>query len=360
MRNYNMDVIRGIAVLGLMYMNILHFGVFELGYVGLATPPSSDKWLHWISLTFMDGRFRSLFCLLFGAGLYISFQKYQSFTLQKSRLFWLGIFGLLHGFLLWAGDILFMYAVSGWFCLRYLEVDDQTLIERIKAFLLISALVTFIAMMGPENEVLYRDSEAFLSIYNESFNNLNGHLFNNTINFLIMLFVLPIIILWQTAGLMLIGMVLYKRKVFERGLSQPYLLWVSLVAASFTTFRLIISGLNNQWAFSLREPVNFFAAACVAILYIHILVRICVNRQTVLVSLQRVGRLAFSCYILQTLIMLLLFKWLFSEWIITFNRVDYFLVATIGVIVQLIGCHIYLRYFNQGPLEWCWRKLVRA
>ncbi|MGO3301121.1 MAG: DUF418 domain-containing protein [Pseudoalteromonas sp.] len=44
----------------------------------------------------------------------------------------------------------------------------------------------------------------------------------------------------------------------------------------------------------------------------------------------------------------------------TFNRVDYFLVATIGVIVQLIGCHIYLRYFNQGPLEWCWRKLVRA
>jgi len=358
MRNYNMDVIRGIAVLGLMYMNALHFGVFELGYAGLATPPDSDKWLHWTSLVFMEGRFRSLFCILFGAGLYISYQKYQSITLQKSRLFWLGVFGLVHGFLLWAGDILLIYALSGWFCLRYLSADEQTLIGRIKAFLVISALVTFMLMMAEPNEIIYRDSEQYLNLYNESFASLSAHFINNTTMFLIVLLAIPIVILWEVAGLMLVGMLFYKRKIFEHGLSQSQLLWVSVAALSFTVIRLILSGLNSQLAFALQEPINLFAAASVAILYIHIVVRVCVNQQTALQALQCVGRLAFSCYIFQTLIMLWLFKWQFPQWNITFNRIDYFLLVTIVVLMQLFLCHQYMRYFNQGPLEWVWRKLV--
>lgn len=357
MRNYNMDIIRGIAVLGLMYMNSLHFGVFELGYVGLSHPPISDKWLHAFSLTFMDGRFRSLFCMLFGASLFVSFQKYQSLEKQKSRLWWLGVIGILHGFLLWAGDILFIYAVSGWFCLRYLQVDNQILITRIKAFLLISALVTFMVMFTVPNDIIYRDSDAFLSLYNESFNSFSGHFKNNAIGYFIMLLVLPLIIIWEIAGLMLIGILLYKSKVFEQGLTKFQLWWVGIAAMSFTATRLIISGSSSQWAFALQEPINTFAAASFALLYIHISVRLCANERQVLVSLQRVGRLAFSCYILQTFIMLWLFKWHFPEWILTFNRIDYFVVVTIVVLVQILICHVYLSYFKQGPLEWCWRKL---
>lgn len=86
MRNHNMDIIRGVAVLGLMYMNAYFFGLFEFGYVPLTNPPLSDHIIQCFSLIFIDGRFRSLFCLLFGAGLYIQWQRWQSHEKLIKRL----------------------------------------------------------------------------------------------------------------------------------------------------------------------------------------------------------------------------------------------------------------------------------
>ena len=70
-----MDFIRGLAVLGLVFINCYSFAIFELNYTPLTTPPLSDKILQTLSLIFVEGRFRTLFTLLFGAGLYIQFQR---------------------------------------------------------------------------------------------------------------------------------------------------------------------------------------------------------------------------------------------------------------------------------------------
>jgi len=98
MRNYNMDFIRGIAVLCLVYMNGYAFGLMDYIYTPLATPPFSDAVIHTLSSIFIDGRFRTLFSLLFGAGLFIQWQRYKSTIPIKARLYWLIIFGLAHGF----------------------------------------------------------------------------------------------------------------------------------------------------------------------------------------------------------------------------------------------------------------------
>ena len=98
MRNYNMDFIRGVAVLGLVYMNAYAFGIFEYGYTPLTNPPVSDSIIYTLSSVFVDGRFRTLFSLLFGAGLFIQWQRYKSQVQIKSRLYWLILFGLAHGF----------------------------------------------------------------------------------------------------------------------------------------------------------------------------------------------------------------------------------------------------------------------
>lgn len=90
MRNYNMDFIRGIALLGLVYMNAYGFGISNMKYTPLSSPPISDAIIHAFNCVFVDGRFRTLFSVLFGAGLYIQWQQYKSTVLIKNRLYWLG------------------------------------------------------------------------------------------------------------------------------------------------------------------------------------------------------------------------------------------------------------------------------
>ena len=115
MRNYNMDFIRGVAVLGLVYMNAYAFGIFEYGYSSLTNPPVSDSIIHTLSSVFVDGRFRTLFSLLFGAGLYIQWQRYKSELQLKSRLSWLILFGLAHGFLALEDDTIFSYKCDNFY-----------------------------------------------------------------------------------------------------------------------------------------------------------------------------------------------------------------------------------------------------
>ena len=357
MRNYNMDFVRGVAVLGLVYMNAYAFGIFEYGYSSLTNPPVSDSIIHTLSSVFVDGRFRTLFSLLFGAGLYIQWQRYKSEVQIKSRLYWLILFGLAHGFLLWAGDILFVYGVSGWFVIKYLESDSNVLLKRGFAFTLLSAVVTLLVISSVPDEIIYRDTAQFIELYNPHY--IDYFISNLAMNTL-MLVMVPIMTMWMCVGLMLIGIYLYKQDVFSKGLTTQQLIVCGAMTLVFCGIRLYASQLNGSLGYGVQEFVNIFAALGMATLYIHLIVKFCNNSAHVGTLIQQAGRLAFTLYISQTLIQLLLYKVLFTHWVLNFDRIDYWLVATALVALQLIFTFIYSRYFNQGPLEFVWRKLTKA
>jgi hypothetical protein len=109
----SLDFIRGIAVMGILAANIIVFGQPWNAYTYPAAflsehGPVSD-WLLVVQFVLIDGKMRGLFTLLFGAGVYLFMEKAwakgRGRKLQALRLFWLLIFGLIHYFLIWPGDI---------------------------------------------------------------------------------------------------------------------------------------------------------------------------------------------------------------------------------------------------------------
>jgi uncharacterized protein len=71
------------------------------------------------------------------------------------------------------------------------------------------------------------------------------------------------------------------------------------------------------------------------------------------------GRMAFTLYISQTLLMVLLFRVIRPDWFANLDRAALLAIAISMIALQLLFCRWYFSHFNQGPLEWCWRTLSK-
>ena len=120
-RILSLDVLRGFALFGILLMNIQFFAMPEAAYsipavFGDLTGANLGVW--WFSYLFADQKFMTLFSMLFGAGIVLMTSKAErqgghSLRLHYRRMFWLLIIGLVHGYLLWSGDVLVLYAICG-------------------------------------------------------------------------------------------------------------------------------------------------------------------------------------------------------------------------------------------------------
>ncbi len=116
-----LDVLRGVAVLGILVMNIQSFAMPFAAYFNPTAlgPPSDVDFTVWTILhVFADQKFMSMFSILFGAGVLLfatraSGRTGRSAALHYRRMFWLLVFGLMHAYLIWYGDILVLYAICG-------------------------------------------------------------------------------------------------------------------------------------------------------------------------------------------------------------------------------------------------------
>ncbi|MBD58370.1 DUF418 domain-containing protein [uncultured Pseudoalteromonas sp.] len=360
MRNINMDVLRGIAVLGLMFMNIYTFAMFEYDYTPSSSPPISDSIINIINVLFIDGRFRSLFCLLFGASLVIQWQLWQSIDKQHNRLKVLAYIGLAHGFLLWAGDILFIYACAGWLTLKFSQQDNEKILRMGMLFLLLGAFISFLlAFVEPELTPLTRSSDAFLMAYDAAYSSYFAGFVSNVLMFTVMLIAVPLITMWMAAGLMLVGVYLYKQGVFVDGLTKAQLNMIVPAAIGLTVVRLMIDPNSSVFMYAIVEPINWLAALAMAICYCHIIVKIVKNKSSKWLLLQQAGRMSLTLYLMQTVIFILFFKVAFSSAALNFDRIDYWLVIAGVLVFQLVFCKVYSQYFKHGPCELIWRKLSR-
>ena len=362
-RNANLDAIRGLAVLGIFFMNIYFMGITFFGYAPHETPPLSDHIIKVFSNFFIEARFISLFSILFGVGLFIQYQRFsakglEAYPLLRSRLKWLMVFGLLHGIIIWPGDILLTYGISGFLALCYKDLSIEALKRKANIFIL-SALViiTLISLTGSD-EPFTRESSLFAEQYSAWTSGYSDQLFLHLMQVGYMALVIPFTIMWFTAGLMLLGMALYQQGTFERGFSKPQLL--KLVLASVTV-SLLDTGLdftNNPILVTFSDVLIMLSAIPMALIYIHIMVKICQNNPNRLTPLQNVGKLAFSLYILQSIVGVLVFRHFAPELLLSLDRWGYMAMALVYSVVQLLLANLYLRYFKQGPLEKLWRHLA--
>jgi uncharacterized protein len=129
------DVLRGMALFGILAANMRAFfaplDVYD--HVGVLFPGRADVIAQWFVLAFIQGKFISIFSFLFGMGFAIQMSRAEAkgarfLSFYPRRLLALALFGIIHGIVIWGGDILLTYAVSGAILLLFRDRQQKTLL----------------------------------------------------------------------------------------------------------------------------------------------------------------------------------------------------------------------------------------
>lgn len=370
MRIQSIDVLRGIAILGILLMNIYFHGIMSLGYVPFDITPQTDIWVDTFNAIFADGRFRTLFCILFGAGLAIQIKSCKKKGLNhqdflKSRLNWLMIFGIIHGVFIFGGDILFLYAVCALVIVKKLTLPTRELFRKAKKWLIIGAVlnILFSALViwstGIEPEMV-RGSDLFLEEYSSWVGNYDYQVTIQAIFAVFLVLSSPLWVFWQVAGLMLLGVYFYRIGFFKRGLTAGQFKTFALVAAFLTCFDIFMRWNYFSLGSEMSSLLASISAIFMSIMYIHGVIYLLKNNHRWIAVFKAPGRMAFTLYIMQSIVLAVLLRWVFPEIHLTSSMADYLVMAVGMILFQLVFANWYLRQFKQGPLEALWRKAYLA
>src|SRR5829696_6359014 len=146
-----LDVLRGLAVCGILVGNVQWFSGYGMVPPSIAGElPLYNQITHFLVHFFVEGKFYSIFSFLFGFGFAMQMARAEErgdtkATIFKRRLFWLLVIGLLHAYLLWAGDILSIYALMGFALLLFRKKSTGSLLKW-AGILIIVPIVTYLVL----------------------------------------------------------------------------------------------------------------------------------------------------------------------------------------------------------------------
>ncbi len=382
----SLDVLRGFAVLGILVMNISSFSMPSAAYQNPTVWGSLEGlngWVYRLSHVFADLKFMAIFSMLFGAGMVLMAERREARGarpggLHLKRMFWLLIFGVIHAYALWFGDILVWYAMTGALIFLFRRRRPRTLIvlavlswvvgSGVMAAAGLStdqwpeeALAETIAEMDPPPEAL----EAELAIYRGGWLDQMEHRVPTSLAFHTEIY--PVWAVWRVGGLMLLGMALFKLGVFSaEARARVYASFIGagvLIGIPLIVFGLVrnaASGWAAPDAFFLGSLYNYWGSIPVALGWVGVVMLLCQTGMWngLATRLAAVGRMAFTNYIAQTVICTTLF---YGHGFGLFGSVDR--VGQAGIVLTIWALLLaaspwWLARFRAGPLEWLWRSLV--
>jgi uncharacterized protein len=394
-RLVSLDFIRGIAVLGILFANITAFGHPMVAYFWPEALPSggsaTDRGMWLFQFVFVDGKFRGLFTLLFGAGMYLFVERVWarggSRWLQARRLFWLGLFGLAHFFLLFVGDILFLYSVSGFLALAMLRWSARTQFWTGLVWYLLGSLAFSVAVGG---QALLEGAPAMRAQSGEAWQQIEaswqGQLesaqaetqvmregsYGDVISYRVaeqsnQLALYAMIAAFETIPLMLIGMALLRFGLFAAALDRRKMLrwgWIGFAGGAIVSLPLGWWALAREFPpfltqFVFNGPSAFprlamvIGAASLLSLWAPSAARGWLGSRFV-----AAGRMAFSNYIGTSILMVLVFQGWAGGLYGDLDRAGLLAVAALTWVLMLAWSKPWLAHFRYGPLEWLWRCLT--
>ncbi len=306
MRIQSIDILRGIAILGILFMNIYFHGSLITGYGELSPKPVMDTFIEIVNTIFFDGRFRTLFCLLFGAGLAIQYNACKKKQLSpkvflSSRLNWLIVFGIIHGVFIFGGDVLLLYSLSALTILSALELPLKDLYKKATRYITIGIILsiafTLLVIIFAEDSPMMRSSEGYIEMHELWFSHYGYQvLIQGGITFGLLL-LSPLFIYWQVAGLMLLGAFLYRVGFFNKGFSAKRLKIVLTMALIFISIDISCMALFDISG-EISSVLSSVSAIFVALIYAHIVIKLTKRNPTSLPYTQHPARsrLAFIYY----------------------------------------------------------------
>ncbi|HDZ1290886.1 TPA: DUF418 family protein [Klebsiella pneumoniae] len=370
-RNVTLDFVRGVAILGILLLNISAFGLPKAAYLNPAWSGSaslSDAWT-WALLDLLaQVKFLTLFALLFGAGLQLLLPRGKRWI--QSRLTLLALLGFIHGLFFWDGDILLAYALVGlvsWRMVREAHHVKSLFNTGVVLYLTgIAVLVLLGLISGTAANRSWAPGAANLQY--EQYWKLHGGMeaVSNRADMLSdNLLALGAQYGWQLAGMMLMGAALMRSGWLKGQFSLRHYRRTGalLVAAGMAVnlpaiFAQWYLAWDYRWCAFLLQAPRELSAPLQAIGYAALAwgywPQLC--RFRLVDAIACVGRMALTNYLLQTLICTTLFYHL--GLFMRFDRLQ--LLAFVPPIwaVNLLVSSLWLRRFRQGPVEWLWRQLT--
>jgi uncharacterized protein len=156
-----LDVLRGVAVAGILFANVLvFFGLVFLPAERAAALPTApaDSVVRFLERVLVEGKFYSIFSLLFGIGFGLQLARGGEPALPRfrRRLRVLLVIGAFHAFLVWSGDILMLYALLGFTLPWFARKSDRDLLRWAAILLAIPTALYAVALavgllVGPAN-----------------------------------------------------------------------------------------------------------------------------------------------------------------------------------------------------------------
>jgi uncharacterized protein len=392
-----LDIVRGVAVMGILAMNIVAFAMPVEAYMNplaYGSEAAIDFAVYAFNFVLIDGKMRGLFSFLFGASMLLVIQRAEAkgesgAAVHYRRMLVLLLFGAIHFYLIWFGDILFGYATIGMVAFLFRNKPPRTLIIIGIALVLVQFLIMMglatqvrdlapkIAEPGVSPEVLrqWNEMTAWVRVptpaqINEQMavilgpwsgvvqNQLTKHTFD------------PIIFSFmfgaETLAYMLFGMAALKSgyltgqwtdaeyrlaAIRGYGISLPFylvLIWL-IFRNDFSVLALITYAMA---ATVIIRPFMIPAVAALVILFTR-------KGGWLTQRIAAAGRAAFTNYLGTSIIMTAVFYgWGLGYWG-ELGRSELWLVVIAMWIVILAWSKPWLERFEYGPLEWLWRSLAR-
>ncbi len=414
----SVDTLRGFAPMGILLMNITSFGLPGWNYMfPLTTVKPVFNGPHWqlntaawfLRWILAEGKMRALFSMLFGAGVILltSRAEKRGAGLRTADIFlrrnmWLTLFGMLHAYLIWDGDILFFYGTTALlFLFPFRNMKANRLIRTGAIILLLNTVVgmggMYIGMSKskqaaekafalqaahkpltedqrddikkwqkiegdyrPDTKKLYKDihqhqSGYFIALAAEAPDTFKGESQGEYTGF------------GDWLGMMLLGMGLLRNGFFTLKLRTRTYALIAVIGLGIS-WPLVGIGAWMAW----RSGFDLFATMR-ALAFTYDLGRIAGalgNAALILLCLRaglfswlwariaNVGQMALSNYLLTSLTMKFLFVWSPLHW---YGYMDYYklylCVASMWV-VNIVFSTLWLQHFRFGPVEWAWRSLT--
>jgi uncharacterized protein len=404
----SLDVIRGIALLGILLMNIngmgLPFAYSDPTIAGGAEGLNLKVWI--LNNMLFEGTMRGLFTLLFGAGVILLTSRLEksgagitTADIYYRRTLWLLLFGIINVYvLLWHGDILYPYAIFGLMLFPFRNANVKKLFLVAGILIVIGILwdvTDYYSKINLQKEVteiqLTKDQGAEItkaqeekvkqwdkfttkhtqeevdelivkmhqSYFKVLFEKVKGNQFMQTW--------LPYRLwVWDILSFMLIGMAFYKLRIFHgERTNRFYLLMLSIgylvgLAINYYETRMLLQ--DNFAALTILKADQTYQIGRIFTTMGHVGLFMLFIKSGMLRFLQKslaaVGKLALTNYLMHSIVTSIIF---YGDGFSLYGRLEryelYYIVAGIWVF-QLIFSPIYLKYFLYGPAEWIWRSLT--
>lgn len=409
-----LDSLRGIAILGILLMNIPGFALPEPVY---GDPSVLNEWgtvnfktwyfIEW----FMEGSQRALFSMLFGAGiiLFVTRQEKKVDGLWPADYFlrrqlWLMVFGLFNAFiLLWFWDILFHYACLGMIMFTFRRLSPKALI--------IGAAISLLLMTARENLDAFRDRKmiakgeviammdttvtkltdqqkadlgamtefkektsaegkkkkmekslaAVRGGYGGFYEYQSERSFRGEINYLYYGG-------WDILVFMFLGMAFFKNGVLM-GKASAKVYWGMFIIGlglglvlSYFRLKPLIDHQFNYFDYTKDTPFEFYEISrtfrAIGIFGLIMLLYKSGWFKWLFTLMRPVGQMAFTNYLMQSLLVGLFFYGVGLGYFGKLERHEIYYVVGATWLLEIVWSHIWLRYFRFGPLEWAWRSLT--